>query len=77
MKNEWDIDAAIATYNVDGWGSGYFSVNATGNVVAQPLQEAGGTIDILEVVKEARSARLEFPAGHPLSGSAPPPRRNG
>src|SRR5438093_10446369 len=20
MKNEWDVDAAIATYNVDGWG---------------------------------------------------------
>ena len=27
-KPDWDIDAAISTYNVDGWGSGYFSVNA-------------------------------------------------
>ena len=27
-KNEWDVDAAIATYNVDGWGSGYFTVNS-------------------------------------------------
>jgi arginine decarboxylase len=61
MKNEWDVDAAIATYNVDGWGGGYFTVNATGNVVAQPLQENGGTIDILEVVNEARSRGLSFP----------------
>jgi arginine decarboxylase len=61
MKNEWDVDAAIATYNVDGWGGGYFTVNATGNVVALPLQENGGTIDILEVVNEARSRGLSFP----------------
>src|SRR6266850_4258989 len=61
MKNEWDVDAAIATYNVDGWGGGYFTVNATGNVVAQPLQQNGGTIDILEVVNEAKSRGLKFP----------------
>jgi arginine decarboxylase len=61
MKNEWDVDAAIATYNVDGWGGGYFTVNATGNVVARPLQENGGTIDILEVVNEARNRGLSFP----------------
>jgi arginine decarboxylase len=61
MKNEWDVDAAIATYNVDGWASGYFTVNAEGNVVAKPLQENCGTINILEVVNEARSRGLSFP----------------
>src|ERR1700758_1406678 len=61
MKNEWDIDAAIATYNVDAWGGGYFTVNAEGNVIAKPLQENGGAIPILEVVNEARSRGLPFP----------------
>src|ERR1700736_5735978 len=61
MKNGWDVDAAIATYNVDGWGCGYFTVNANGNVIAQPLQENGGSIDILAVVNEARSRGLGFP----------------
>src|SRR5215510_4686687 len=61
MKNEWDVDAAIATYNVDGWGGGYFTVNPTGNVVVRPLQESDGTIDILEVVNEARERGLGFP----------------
>ena len=61
MKNEWDVDAAIATYNVDGWGGGYFTINEKGNVVAQPLQENGGKIDILEVVNEARDRGLSFP----------------
>jgi arginine decarboxylase len=61
MKNDWDVESAISTYNVDGWGGGYFSVNASGNVVARPLQENGGSIDILEVVQEARDRGLGFP----------------
>jgi arginine decarboxylase len=61
MKTEWDVEAAIATYNVEGWGSGYFTVNNSGNVVAKPLQENGGSIDILEVVNEARERGLGFP----------------
>src|SRR6267143_2049115 len=58
---DWDVESAIATYNVDGWGGGYFTVNAEGNVLAKPLQEKGGSITILEVVNEARSRGLSFP----------------
>src|SRR4051795_8952034 len=61
MKNEWDVEAAISTYNVDGWGTGYFSINAAGNAEVRPLQEKGGAIDILEVVNEARERGLGFP----------------
>ena len=61
MKNEWDVEAAIATYNVDRWGGDYFTINEAGNVVARPLQENGGTIDLLEVVNEARNRGLGFP----------------
>ena len=61
MKNEWDVDAAISTYNVEGWGTGYFTVNPAGNVEVRPLQEKGGSIDILEVVNEARNRGLGFP----------------
>jgi arginine decarboxylase len=61
MKSEWDLESAIATYNIDRWGGGYFTINASGNVVAKPLQENGGSIDILEVVHEARNRGLPFP----------------
>ncbi|PYK86589.1 MAG: arginine decarboxylase [Verrucomicrobia bacterium] len=61
MKTEWDVESAIATYNVDRWGGGYFTINSSGNVEARPLQENGGSIDILEVVNEARSRSLGFP----------------
>ncbi|MGI9114315.1 MAG: arginine decarboxylase [Chthoniobacterales bacterium] len=60
-KSDWDIEAANATYNVEGWGSGYFSINPSGNVVARPLKENGGAITILDVVNEARSRGLGFP----------------
>jgi arginine decarboxylase len=61
MKTEWDVESAIATYNVDRWGGGYFTINSSGNVEARPLQENGGSIDILEVVNEARGRGLGFP----------------
>src|SRR6266550_8233340 len=61
MKSEWDVESAISTYNVDGWGTGYFSINAAGNAEVRPLQEKGGAIDILEVVNEARNRGLVFP----------------
>src|SRR6266571_1029832 len=61
MKSEWDLESAITTYNVDGWGESYFTVNSAGNVEARPLQENGGSINILEVVNEARTRGLSFP----------------
>src|SRR5437763_2817155 len=61
MKTEWDLESAIATYNVDRWGEGYFTLNSSGNVEARPLKSDGGSIDLLEVVNEARARNLSFP----------------
>src|SRR5260370_5765609 len=61
MKTEWDIESAIATYNVEGWGEGYFTVNRSGNVEARPLKNDGSSIDRLEVINEARARNLGFP----------------
>jgi arginine decarboxylase len=61
MKTEWDLESAITTYNVDGWGEGYFTVNSAGNVEAKPLKDNGGSIDLLAVVNEARARNLGFP----------------
>src|SRR5215831_17920187 len=61
MKTEWDLESAITTYNVEGWGEGYFTVNSSGNVEARPVKDTGGAIDLLEVVNEARARNLGFP----------------
>jgi arginine decarboxylase len=57
----WNIESARALYNIHGWGAKYFDINDAGHVVATPLQEAGATVDITDVIEEAKSRGLKFP----------------
>src|SRR5512136_692641 len=57
----WDIQAARSLYNIHGWGAKYFDINDAGHVVARPLQEAGATVDLTDVVEEAKGRGLKFP----------------
>jgi arginine decarboxylase len=57
----WTIDAARALYNIHRWGARYFDINAAGHVVARPLHEAGATVDLTDVIEEAKSRGLKFP----------------
>jgi arginine decarboxylase len=52
---------AIALYNVDRWGGGYFTVNKKGNVVVLPNRSNDQKIDLMEIVAEARKRKLDFP----------------
>jgi len=57
----WDIQAARSLYNIDRWGAKYFDINGAGHVVATPLQEAGATVELSDVVEEAKARGLKFP----------------
>ncbi|HVY71881.1 MAG TPA: biosynthetic arginine decarboxylase [Verrucomicrobiae bacterium] len=57
----WDIPAARGLYNIDRWGAKYFDINDDGHVVARPLQEAGATVQIVDIIEEARARNLKFP----------------
>ena len=57
----WNIDAARDLYNVHRWGAKYFDINDEGHVVATPLQEAGASVDLTDVIEEARGRGLKFP----------------
>ena len=57
----WDTDAARALYNIHRWGAKYFDINDAGHVVARPLQEAGATVDVTDVIEEAKGRGLKFP----------------
>jgi arginine decarboxylase len=61
MTDTWDIPSAIALYNIDRWGSGYFNINAAGNVQVMPTQAYGQAIDLMDVVSEARDRGMAFP----------------
>ena len=71
----WNIESARALYNIHRWGAKYFDINDAGHVVATPLQDAGATVDITDVIEEAKGRGLKFPAAHPVSGHSAPPRR--
>jgi arginine decarboxylase len=56
----FDSGDALALYNVDRWGGGYFGINAAGHVVVKPKRN-GEQVDLMEIVREARSRSLQFP----------------
>jgi arginine decarboxylase len=57
----WDINAARNLYNIQRWGAKYFDINDAGHVVANPLQEAGTSVDLTDVIEEAKGRGLKFP----------------
>ncbi len=61
MTHGWDIPSAISLYNVDRWGTGYFNINARGNIEILPTQEERSRIDIMDVIADAKERGLTFP----------------
>src|SRR5881628_2771508 len=57
----WDTQTARSIYNIDRWGAKYFDINEAGHVVATPLQEAGASVDLTDVIEEAKARGLKFP----------------
>jgi len=61
MTQDWNIDSAISLYNVDRWGTGYFSINPKGNVSILPTQNPEVNVDMMEVIEDACDRGLTFP----------------
>src|SRR5262245_48081607 len=57
----WDIETARHLYNIRRWGAKYFDINEAGHVIATPLQEAGASVDLTDVIEEAKARGLKFP----------------
>ena len=57
----WDISQARNLYNIQRWGAKYFDINDEGHVIATPQQAAGGSVDITDVIEEAKGRGLKFP----------------
>ena len=60
-SSAWTAEQARSLYNIDRWGIGYFDINEDGEVIARPQQEAGASVEISDVIEEARSRGLKFP----------------
>jgi arginine decarboxylase len=57
----WDIQAARNLYSIQNWGARYFDINESGHVVARPQLEAGASVDLTDVIEEAKGRGLKFP----------------
>src|SRR6266700_635677 len=57
----WDIQQARNLYNIHRWGAKYFDINDAGRVVARPLRDSGASVDLTDVIEEAKARGLKFP----------------
>jgi arginine decarboxylase len=57
----WDVQQARNLYNIQRWGAGYFDINEGGKVVAKPQREVGASVDLTDVIEEAKARGLKFP----------------
>ncbi|HZL42296.1 MAG TPA: biosynthetic arginine decarboxylase [Verrucomicrobiae bacterium] len=60
-NDPWDIQAARNLYNIQRWGAKYFDINDAGHVIAKPLEDAGASVDVTDVIEEAKGRGLKFP----------------
>src|SRR5438270_4817385 len=57
----WTIQHARNLYNIHRWGAKYFDINEAGRVVAKPLGDGGASVDLTDVIEEAKARNLKFP----------------
>src|SRR3989440_8480588 len=57
----WNVQQARDLYNIQRWGAKYFDINEAGRVVARPLRDSGASVDLTDVIEEAKARGLKFP----------------
>jgi arginine decarboxylase len=57
----WSIDDSRELYNVEGWGIGYFDVNAKGHVTVHPTKEADRGLDLFELAMDLEAQGVGLP----------------
>src|ERR1051325_6807139 len=60
-NGSWNVQNARNLYNVHRWGAKYYDISETGRVVAKPLQDSGASVDLTDVIEEAKARGLKFP----------------
>jgi arginine decarboxylase len=59
--DDWSVDDAADLYRVGAWSDGFFVVNDAGHVAVRPFDDKPLTIDVMDVIAEARRRNLPFP----------------
>lgn len=58
----WTVDESKALYNIDGWGAGFFDVNAAGRVIVRPDPAVPErTVDLYELAVDLEAQGVQLP----------------
>ena len=57
---KWTIEDSKELYNINGWGTSYFSINEKGNMCVSPLKD-GQTADLREIIDELQLRDISTP----------------
>jgi arginine decarboxylase len=58
----WTIEDSRTLYNIEGWGNGYFDINAKGHVVVRPDKDRRGReLDLYELAMDMEAQGVEMP----------------
>ncbi|MQA92453.1 MAG: biosynthetic arginine decarboxylase [Gemmatimonas sp.] len=57
----WTIDDALALYNVEGWGIGYFGINEHGHVTVHPTRDPNRSLDLYELSQDLAAQGVSLP----------------
>ena len=60
-SKKWQNTDSLDLYGVKKWDQGYLSANAEGNLVVHPRPDKTGSIDITQLIEDARAEGLELP----------------
>ncbi len=58
---EWTAADGAALYGLDRWGEPYFGVSGRGHVMVQPRGDRGGSLDLVDLVRELQGRDLSLP----------------
>jgi arginine decarboxylase len=59
---EWTVESAKALYNIEGWGAGFFDINAKGHVVLHPnKEEPHRELDLFEIARDLEAQGVHLP----------------
>ncbi len=59
--DNWSIEKSKDLYGIGTWGSGFFDVNASGNVMVTPFGAKGPNVDVLELVRDLQERGIRVP----------------
>ena len=57
----WTIQDSVDLYNVEGWGIGYFGINAEGHATVHPNRDPARGIDLFELAHDLEAQGVTLP----------------